>query len=108
MPDWLQPHASRGWLCGTWPAAWAACDDSCCRTAHAPTGYTSLVLNEMDGLTLQGRIRAVTLRGAPPLTNALHADWGLGGTLGMLAGITGSLALAAFLILCVRARMNRL
>lgn len=70
--------------------------------------YTAMVLNECDGLTLQGRVREVTLQGAPPFTGAMHADWGLGGALGMLAGITLAFLLAAYITLLPMARIGRL
>ena len=66
------------------------------------------MLNECDGLTLQGRAGPVTLRGAPPFTGAMHADWGLGGVLGMLGGITLAFLLAGYLALLANARLGRL
>ena len=48
--------------------------------------YGALVINEFDGLTLYANGSVpVTFDTAPPTANVLHASWGLGGNIGMLA-----------------------
>ena len=80
-----------------------------CHNLPERAAYTALVVNEMDGLTLDGPGgQPVTLQGTPPLTGASHADWGLARVIGMLAGLVGALTLAALAMLCTMVRLKRL
>lgn len=79
---------------------------TCVHASLPPAG--ALCVNEYMGLTLETQNGPVTLYEPPPYASAVHADWGLGALMGMLAGIVSALGLACFVIFCLVARMRRL
>lgn len=65
-------------------------------------------MNEYVGLVLQTQNGPVTLPEVPPYAAAVHADWGIGPLMGMLAGIVCALGFGCFAIFCLMARLKRL